>query len=611
MGVAETVGAVPGERNSSVEVGGSEQRRFNVHPGIIRHLIKEQAGTLVKAVAELVMNSVDAGATRIDLEFRLDGTFTVKDNGRGFRDRSEIENFFETFGTPHEEGDATYGRFRIGRGQIMGYASTTWRSGKFQMDVNLLDDGAEFGYTLTEMDEAQPGCQIDGVIKDEEILEEARYTGLIQYDDSFIFHNDIFNVVKYVALPVFFNGKQINNDPRMCEWDFEDEFGYYSFHKIFGLSIYNQGVFVSSVARKMFSIGGVFVSKQPIKLNMARNAVLSHECKVMKHLARIGRKEYLASIDRAERMTDEEIGAVINRIATCWEGIEQHEKDILSNVRFLPAMGGQKVSPIEFLHASQYSLYDGVSSAAAERAVAEGKISLLLPKTFHLAELTPSRDGALQFLTVLLKVFGGHVEKKKRDFIDFSKIIEAYSGVFEEVQDSELSPRSLAALRAVRRVRYDLKSMANDRTGKMRRLVAGRSDCADAWTNGFDYIAFDVRVLEKTYALPNSGGIERLINLALHEFCHQAESSEDSHEHTLHFYKLYHDATISPRYGEIVRICHRRYMSLLVKAGEKVSGEDRRHARSLAKIVAAAENMHPVVRRLYVYGDLEGLPASS
>lgn len=148
MTVQAPTEATPDRRMEGVP----EQRTFNVHPGIIRHLIKEQAGTLVKAVAELVMNSADAGATRVDLEFSEDGRFCVRDNGRGFASRDEIERFFETFGTPHVEGDAQFGRFRIGRGQIMAFADTTWRSGNFMMDVRFLTNSAPLGYTLTEME---------------------------------------------------------------------------------------------------------------------------------------------------------------------------------------------------------------------------------------------------------------------------------------------------------------------------------------------------------------------------------------------------------------------------------------------------------------------------
>ncbi|HGO9799606.1 TPA: ATP-binding protein [Pseudomonas aeruginosa] len=598
MGVAESLGVVSGDPEVNVGLGSPEQRRFNVHPGIIKHLIKEQAGTLVKAVTELVMNSVDAGATRVDLEFREDGTFTVRDNGRGFRDRSEIENFFETFGTPHEEGDATYGRFRIGRGQIMAFANTIWRSGNFQMDVNLLDAGAEFGYTLTEIEQAHVGCQIDGVILDENVIAEAKRRGLIG-DDYWSYEDDrdFISMVRFVEVPVFLAGEQINSTPDARTWSYEDDFGYYLFDKSYGLNIYNQGVYVATADRKRFSVGGIFVSKKPIPLNMARNTWMGHGCEVLENLRKVARSEYLAAIERSAQMSDCEVGAIIHRIATHSENIEQQEAALLFEYRFLPAFAGRKVSPKEFLSATRYSYYNRDSSLVAERAIKEGGIALLLPQTFNLARLSGSPETAWKFIVTMRKLFDEFVENKTRDFVYFEKIIESYSGTFIKTPDTELSERKLAALKAIRYIRWDLKRLAGDITGEMRALVAGKSDCADAWTNGFDYIAFDERVLEYAYTTRNSGGIERLVNLAIHEFCHQAESSEDTHAHTLEFYKLYHDATLSMRYSEVVRICHRRYMSLLAKAGLKISGEDRRHANALGKIVSEAEAKHPVNRR--------------
>ena len=95
----------------------SEIRKFKMHPDLLFSVIKSQAGTQEKAILEAVMNAVDAGATKCEIKIDENG-YSIVDDGKGFVSRQEVDEFFETFGTPHKEGDATYGRFRMGRGQL-------------------------------------------------------------------------------------------------------------------------------------------------------------------------------------------------------------------------------------------------------------------------------------------------------------------------------------------------------------------------------------------------------------------------------------------------------------------------------------------------------------
>lgn len=60
------------------------------------------------------------------------------------------------FGAPHEEGDATYGKFRIGRGQVFNYAITTWTSNNYQLKVDIYKplrekSDEELGFTITRL----------------------------------------------------------------------------------------------------------------------------------------------------------------------------------------------------------------------------------------------------------------------------------------------------------------------------------------------------------------------------------------------------------------------------------------------------------------------------
>nr|WP_242281345.1 ATP-binding protein [Pantoea deleyi] len=132
---------------------------FELDPEIIHHIIYSQAGSVAKALIELIMNSVDAGAGAITLNI-TPGGFSCCDDGRGFTSYDDVKRYFGRFGTPHREGDATYGRFRLGRGQIMAHARTVWRSQRWQMEVDTRVMGYE--YELTEPEALQAGCTISG-----------------------------------------------------------------------------------------------------------------------------------------------------------------------------------------------------------------------------------------------------------------------------------------------------------------------------------------------------------------------------------------------------------------------------------------------------------------
>lgn len=580
-----------------------EKRAFNVHPGIIRHLIKEQAGTLEKAVAELVMNSVDAGATRIDLNFRRDGTFTVQDNGRGFGGRDEIERFFETFGTPHVEGDAHFGRFRIGRGQIMAFADTNWRSGHFMMSVRLLSNAAPLGYTLTETAESVDGCQIEGEITEENVLSDLLYSGLVrvQKDDEWWhqYGGEFVKAVQFVTVPIYLNGVLINTSPACCTWSFEDDFGYYLFDSTASLKVYNQGIFVNSEPRRTFCVGGIFVSKQPIKLNMARNAWLKYACPVIQNLEKVSVKFFRAAIRESSRMNDKDLGALIYRVVRGNLAIDDVEAEILFDKRFILDLSGRHLSPREFMAKSHISLYDGVSSLIAERAESEGKIGILVPRMFALADLEQTEDLAVEFMHAICDLFGKLMGVRWNiRFVSFKTIKASYSGITKQVPDADLDPKQLAAIRALRFVASDICRLTRDNRKQTRKIIAGESDTANGWTNGFDYIAINTKSLSDAF-WSSQGGVTSLVTLAVHEYCHQGASSSDEHEHGIEFYKRYHDATRDSSFESIVRNCHRKYMHLLLKSETNISYEDRLLVLAMRRFIGKSDIACALERRAF------------
>src|SRR5690606_15477247 len=119
-----------------------ENRQFSVAPSIIKHLIKSQAGSLGKAILECVQNSIDAGASRVDITLTTD-TVRIVDDGHGLRSRDEVLACFEVFGFDHSEHEREFGRFGLGRGQLWAWASTHWRTHAFDLDVDVRERGLD------------------------------------------------------------------------------------------------------------------------------------------------------------------------------------------------------------------------------------------------------------------------------------------------------------------------------------------------------------------------------------------------------------------------------------------------------------------------------------
>lgn len=247
------------------ELGETRTVRFRQHPAMIIANIRSQAGTLSKAVLEAVMNSVDSGSTRIDISVSND-TITITDDGRGFDSMETIENHFSTVGTPHSAGDATFGRFRIGRLQLLGWGANTWRSGPFRMEVDIANRG--LSHDIFDHEPPIKGCTIRIALYDE--LPHGHLVWLAQ---------SIRRATAYLSIPVAINGTASNHAPSEHEFPDHDDLAWYMPMTKDRLNIYNQGVFVAAIHEYDTPFTGTIVTKTAIPLNAARNDPIrtSHE----------------------------------------------------------------------------------------------------------------------------------------------------------------------------------------------------------------------------------------------------------------------------------------------------------------------------------------------
>lgn len=568
-----------GSPRSNASASTSETRQFRVHPHIIKTLIREQAGTLTKAFGELIMNAVDAGASRIDLKIDESGAFTLSDNGKGFKDRQEVESFWETFGTPHQEGDAVYGKFRIGRGQIMSYASTRWRSGHFEMTVDLEAAADVFGYELTEHEQNQPGCTITGNLykaAGSNVTEHFRLlkNELDDWDSSA--DSTLESLVRFIPVPLFINEVQVNSPAAEFIWDAEDEHAWFKFDREgANLDIYNMGVFVTSLNSYRYGIGGTICSKRPLRLNLARNAVIEHECQSWGSIKNAVHAQFASELKGVKRLNKHEATALLHSL--CY-GEEPVARKHICKLRFVPDIWGEMKTPDAMLTGEVFTVFDGRHTGIAERVQSHGLATVLMPSMFRDLRANVTDSNAIEILNRLrAKIYG--FARDNFTVKPFKSFVTELRDTSRLVDDCDLNPEELMVLNLLRKINLRVSRMTNGSEGTTRRIIAGEADCYQGWTDSLTYIAIKRELLAGMRW--ETIGPTRLVTLMVHEYAH-LEGSVGDHEHDFEFMNRFHEAMFNHDYGSIVNDLQKDYIAGLCKLNIVPSAYTGAYVRKLA-----------------------------
>lgn len=114
-------------------------------------------------------------------------------------------------------------------------------------------------------------------------------------------------------------------------WTFEDDLGYYRIVQgAHALEVYNQDIFVRHFSTWQLGVGGVVVSKRPLELNFARNA-LESECPIWSGIRKVIESLVIRTLTTAGRLTDSQrkfLGVRFRNIEQCapsasaWKGVK-------------------------------------------------------------------------------------------------------------------------------------------------------------------------------------------------------------------------------------------------------------------------------------------------
>lgn len=581
----------------------AEQRALSMHPAILWDVIQRQAGSLGKAILEGVMNSVDAGSTFCDVTIDAN-SFSITDDGKGFRNEDEINQFFATFGTPHREGDATYGRFRMGRGQMFSFGRNVWRTGEFRMTVDLKPQEADkekngyaLGYQFENKLKKEKGCKIEV-----ELYEELAPSRL----DSQI--RELMKFVKYVDIPVRLNGKVISVDPAKEKWDEVTDDAYIKRKTSGNLEVYNLGVLVKDSPSYSSGVAGVVVSKSQLKVNFARNDI-QHDCPVWKRVLKRLREQSMEKANRAAPITDEEREFfTANLVAGESKPSEllktkvitdvtnsHHALSKLENVtKFTIGDVGDRVA--EMTHTRKLAFV--ISTECAERFGASSPEEF--KKIVH-AMWERDRDRSRSWWRNPMDTL------QPVPMSEFRKVI---SSNHEPLADKELNKAEMMALRAIRQgaqalynagVGADYRGVRGGETfydvvrgdrRPQRQIWAGVSDTADGWTEGTRNIWVNRNILKKM-----SKGLDGFLEVAgliLHEYIHRGPST-DTHDHGVDFYRTFHNYVID------TDVLQKAAKAML----KSMTADLRKEGKALNSTLAALEDDVAMTKKLGIGGKEE------
>lgn len=522
--VQETDGT--NETSWNEDATGEEVRPFRVSRNIVGHLIRQQADSVPKAILELAMNAIDADAKTIDIDLIGSDAVRVRDDGEGWGSREEMIAHFEVFGFDHDT-DAerargrVYGRFGLGRGQILGFGAARWRSGYHAMGANVTG-GGELKYRITDHETYVQGTQVDARL-DEPL--DAHTRGLIA--------RKLKSHLAYTPAVVRLNGQRINTEVDDARWDLETDGLLFREHPHGqgGIEVYNQGVWVQTCAHYELGISGVLCSRpgHEFKLNTTRTGVMQGKCKLWRKARELIGGARTSRRKRSPRMNDADRMAIIaEMLAAGVGGGVNHDTDRI----FINVSGHTMSARMVARHAH------GRITVAPERGDSKGEAihgaksaCVLAPEIPHWFDVESVDELANALNRAYRRVWSVGADFKP---YDYEGLAAAYAGEHVFVDRRAWTPNETAAIGALgamsRMLAYALLRLdAGIEPREPREVLIGQSPTATAWTDGATLIAIERGELGRMMTA-GADGWHGLLNILVGQYMWTADNRESPGE---------------------------------------------------------------------------------
>ena len=506
-----------------MESQGAVQRvtqEFQSHHNMLLMTMRRQAGSISKAIMEAVQNSIDAGANKILIDF-TPTALSVQDDGRGFETLEAINKYFNVFGQPHEEGDAIFGYYRLGRGQIFAFMATEWRTNTFQMNVDIEKYGTK--WELVTGLPPVAGCTVKGEL----------YRPLDEYEYNYQC-NALKELVAFSEVPIYLNGKLISSAPAELEkknfWDYVDEDVFIKRGDINSteLKVYNLGMLVRSFHAKSMGLAGVVVSRKRLEVNMARNDIQTNECAVWARIQAAIKKVAGGDLTKKKKLNNYQADFLAARLVARELSLEE-----VLDSPLLTDICGRAVSFRKLITLERVSFCPENQRREGEFASNFGMtvFSDAMLERFKCCDEQEFFD----LLAERCHKFSLQEQIEKIQIIPFEELSRTIDKSVNIIEDQKLNRYELLMLNMLRAVNGVLLEKMAEHLGEYntpqeRAIFACYSPSMEMHTDGKSYINVNCGLLYDAYY--DSTVAYKLVLLLLHEYLHDS-NDRDGHVHSL------------------------------------------------------------------------------